>query len=210
MLDGMEVIPSKDSILPLSAPLSEIPLASRVRSTWLASSFRSVREIGRIDQYLVHLPREYHEHMLSSVPGLWLPIDVAIAHYEACNKLDLSNPQRIDIGIAATRHAHQSIIGVALRAAHASGLTPWAIIPQFHRIWQHAFVGGAVSVHRLGPKEIRLEIVAWPCARVDYCRVATRGVLLGFIQLFCKCAYVHELPERRVVDTMLSFRIAWV
>src|SRR4051812_48379355 len=61
----------------------------RFRSTWLASSLRSLRERGLIDAYVQHLPREHHEAILSSVAGTWLPIATGMAHYRACDALSL-------------------------------------------------------------------------------------------------------------------------
>ena len=198
-------------ILSLPAALADVPLATAVRSTWLASSLRTVREVSGlpIETYLAHLSPDDRVAMLGLVPGQWLPIALAMAHYRACDRLQLSNEAKVEIGFGAARHAHQSLIGVVLRAAKASGVTPWTIVPQLGRVWKGAFVGSAVGATRLGPKELRMEFVGWPCASVDYCRVATRGVLRGFFELFCQRAYVTEEPARRQAETMLSFRISW-
>jgi hypothetical protein len=204
--------PGEEVIVPLPCALADVPLATAVRSTWLASSLRTVREVGgvRLEDYLSHLSPPDRDAMIALVPGQWLPIELAMAHYRACDRLPLSTDLRIEIGIGAARHAHQSFFGVFLRAAKASGLTPWTIVPQFSRVWRGAFIGSALAAYKLGPKELRVEFVGWPCAKVDYCRVATRGVLRGFIELFCQRAYVVEQPERRLADTTLSFRVSWV
>ncbi len=47
---------------------------------------------------------------------------------------------------------------------------------------------------RTSPKDARVEIGGWTCARTTYCRVAMRGVLQGLTQLFCERAYVREVP----------------
>ena len=190
---------------------AEIPLATHVRSTWLASSLRTVRDVSGLPMaaYLELLSPEDSAAMLGLVPGQWLPIALAMAHYHACDRLPLSNEAKVAIGIGAARHAHQSFFGVVLRAAKASGVTPWTLAPQLGRVWKGSFMGSALGITKLGPKELRIEFVGWPCASVDYCRIATRGVLRGFFELFCQKAYVTEEPARRLAETMLSFRVSW-
>jgi len=122
--------------------------------------------------YLRHLPEEYHDRVKSSVAGVWFPIDVAMAHYEACDLLGLSTAEQLEIGRTVTQFAHRTSYSLALRLATEVGVTPWACFAMQHRLWQQVWVGGAVATFKLGPKEARVEIVGWPCSRITYCRTA--------------------------------------
>jgi hypothetical protein len=59
-----------------------------------------------------------------------------------------------------------------------------------------------------GGKEARVEIVGWPCARIAYCRVAMRGLLVGQTELFCTKAYASEVTSL-CTATSLAYRVAW-
>src|SRR3954470_3313458 len=86
---------------PVPAPL--VREATQFRSTWLTSSLRALRERQLLDPYFAHLPRSLHETVRASVAGTWLPIDVALAHYEACDSLKLPLSEQLAMGREVTR-----------------------------------------------------------------------------------------------------------
>ena len=197
-----------EPFLPLPGARGAIPMASEFRSTWLTTSVRALKERGHLDGYLAALPTEHHAPVLDSVAGIWLPVKVALAHYEALDSLALPVTEQIDMGLDVTRGVHGTVLGTLVRLATGAGVSPWTAFGNLQRLWERIWVGGAVGVWTLGPKEARLEIVAWPCARVPYCRVGLRGVILGLTELFCKKAYVHDLP-RQWTGTSVAYRIQW-
>lgn len=198
----------EEVFLPFPAPRASIAPASSFRSTWLSASVRSLRERGLLDRYLAHLPAELHDPILATVVGVWLPTSVAVAHYEACDALGLTQNEQVEIGREVSRNVHGTILGTVVRLATQAGVSPWSAFGTFGRLWDRIWVGGAVGVFKLGPKDARIEIIGWPCARVPYCRVAMRGVMLGLTELFCQKAYVHEVPKL-CTPTTLGYRIQW-
>ena len=74
-------------MVPFHGPRAVMGMVRQVRSTLLASSLRSIRLRGRFDDYAKVLDPKYKEDVLSSVAGVWLPLEVAAAHYEACDRL---------------------------------------------------------------------------------------------------------------------------
>jgi hypothetical protein len=162
------------------------------RSTWLTSSLRALKERGRLNEYLAHLPKRHHEVVLSTVVGVWLPVDVAIAHYEACDALRLHPSEIISIGRQAADQVHGTVLATFVRLARGAGVTPWTVLLRLHDLWSRIWLGGGVCVVRLGPKEARIEIEGWPCAGSSYCRTAMRGVLPAVAELFCAKSYARE------------------
>ncbi len=198
----------EEAIIPLAVPKHLVPPAARFRSTWLTSSLRSLRERGRLDDYLARLPREHHASVLESVAGVWLPTEVALCHYEACDGLGLAEKDVMEIGAEVTKRAHGTVIDTVVKLGTGMGVTPWTILAQLQKLWDRIWVGGAVAVYKLGPKEARVEIVSWPCARIRYCQIAMRGVLQGVVEFFCRRAYVHEVKSM-MSSTSLAYRIQW-
>jgi hypothetical protein len=181
----------------------------KVKGTWLASSLRGVRSHGRMDAYLARLPVEHHEVIRETVVSDWHPIAILMAHYAACDQLDVPPSEIVQLGVEATRHAHGGVLGMAARlAVGTAAVTPWTIAGQVQKLWDRIFIGGGVSVSKLGPKEARFDIAGFPCCRYRYCRTGMRGVVLGLTELFCTKAYVHEVPGAQTPNAA-GFRVAW-
>ncbi len=206
--------------LAFPVPRHLVAQATQFRSTWLSASLRSLRERNLLASYLEHLPRQHHEAMLQAVVGVWLPIEVAMAHYEACDALALSEKDIVTIGTEASDRAQGTMLGTATKLAAGAGVTPWTLFAQLQRLWERIWIGGAVGVFSVTPagpdglppsgsgKEAQVEIVGWPCARIPYCRVAMRGVCLGMTELFCRRAFAHEISEGCTAST-LAYRLEW-
>jgi hypothetical protein len=198
----------EETLVPLPAPRAQIASATRFRSTWIVSSLDALREAGHFDRYLIKLGFENRDAILETVAGAWLPMATARAHYDACDRLGLTSEQQLAMGRAVGKRTQASIMSTVVKAARGIGITPWAILPQMPRLWMRGVDGGsAAAIHRLGPKEARVEFVACELLDVQYFRNAIRGVLLGSSTLFCERGYVHELPQRRAGD--VAFRLQW-
>jgi hypothetical protein len=198
----------EETIVPFAVPRDEVALVTEFRSAWLHSSLRSLRSHGLFDRYVTFLPSRHRETVLGSGIGVWLPSDVAVAHYAACEQLELDVSTQIAIGAEVAQRVHGTILSIAVKLAHEAGATPWTVLGQFGRLWAHIWVGGAVGVFKLGPKEARLEVLGWQCSKFDYCKHGILGVTQGLIQLFCRKVYLREVP-RLCTPTSLGYRVAW-
>jgi hypothetical protein len=209
-LRPMDSRPAADAeaFVPFETPRGRVPLARSFRSTWLVSSMAALRERGLIERYFAGLPGKYHEVVVASVAGVWLPVEVAVAHYEACEALHLPQEEVVAIGRQVTELVHKTSYSLAIRLVKEAGVTPWACLALQKRLWQRVWEGGDVAVFKLGPKEARVEIAGWPCSRVPYCRRALRGLLIGQSELFCRRAYASEIAHLCTATT-LGYRIAW-
>jgi hypothetical protein len=194
-----------ETVLPLPTPLVA---ARHARSTVLLGSMAVVREAGRFDEYSARLPAEHREMLLGAIAGSWIPIDAALAHYETCEALNLPVDQQVQNGKAVFDKTRGTLLGTMLRMARESGISPWNVIPYFQRFWERGYDGGGLTVVRLGPKEARMDIVAFRLCDCRYYRNAVRGLTVGVLELFCTKAYVTERPGSRQASSM-SMRMQW-
>lgn len=194
---------------PNGATRATVAEARQFRATWLAGSLRALRERGHSDRYLELLPKTYRDAVLTSVAGTWLPTEVCVAHYAACDKLGLSTAELIEIGREVTRQVHGTVLGFIVRIAKGAGVTPWTVITKLPELWDRIWIGGGVSAIKLGPKEARVEIAGWACSGTHYCRVAMRGVCAALLELFCERAYANEVTAL-CTPTTLGYRLSWV
>jgi hypothetical protein len=195
-------------IVPFSQPRDKLPLASRVRSTLIASSVRSVREHGFYDAYLDKLDPAWRATILDAVAGVWLPIDAGIAHYRACDALGLSAGEQMEIGREVGDRIQKTFLASMVRAARGIGVTPWNAFQFGTRLYERQFEGGGVCVVKLGPKEARCEVVCNPAAVTGHFRNGFRGLTQAGVELFSTKAYVVELSKLGT-DTSFVLRGSW-
>jgi hypothetical protein len=199
----------EEEVLPFPAAHRDlVPPATHVKGTWLAASLRGVRNEGHEAAYLANLEPPYAAAILHAAYKEWIPIDVLIAHYAACDTLALPPFKLVALGVDATRHAQGSVVGMVAKLARSAEVTPWPVLAQLQRLWDRVIKGGGIAVTKLGAKEARVEVVGFPVCRYRHCRIGIRGVLTGMTEMFCTKAYVLELPAW--TDDAGAMRIAWV
>jgi hypothetical protein len=197
--------PEEEVILPFPTP---VVAARNARSTILLASIASIREAGRFDEYTALLPAPSRDVLLDAVAGAWIPIEVAFSHYEACEALNLPVDQQVANGRMTFDKTRGTLMGTLVRMAKAGGMTPWTVYPYFQRFWERAYDGGAVRVVKVGPKEARLELVAFRLNDSRYFRHALRGLVMGVTELFCTKSYITEKTRARAPGTV-SYRMQW-
>jgi hypothetical protein len=172
-------------------------------------SVASIREAGRFDEYAARLPAAHRDAILGAIAGSWIPIDIALAHYETCELLGLPAEQQVINGRYTFDKTRGTLLGTMVRmAARESGMTPWEVIPYYQRFWERGYDGGGISVTKLGPKEARFDLVQFRLCECRYYRNALRGLAMGVLELFCTKAYVTERPGMRPPGSV-SLRFQW-
>ena len=208
MSSGTQRLDSSEAIVPFPCARADVPTATHIRSTVIASSLSALKERGHYDAYLAQLGPAHRDEILASVAGVWLPIATGVAHYEACDRLRLPASELVALGGHAGDRTMKSPLSVAVKLAKETGVSPWSMFAQARRFWERSFQGSAMGVFKLGPKEARVEIVAWPLSRIEYNRVSMRGILGSLAQPFCARVYVSELAAI-ASPTTCGFRVAW-
>jgi hypothetical protein len=187
---------------------SPLQRVTSVRSTLLQASLESLRQRNLLERYTALLPERHHEAILRTLAATWLPIEVGIAHYRACESLDLLEHEQIDIGGDVGRRVQRSALSTIARASRAAGVTPWLGLGSIDRLWSRLMQGGGVCVAKLGPKDARIVFDAVPLAQFRYFRNGFRGLILAAAELFSKRAYVHVI-HHQCGPMRLEYRLSW-
>jgi hypothetical protein len=197
----------REPVVPLRHPRGQAPLVTRVRSALLLSSVRSLRARGLFDSYLQRLPSALHEPILGAVAGTWIDVDIAAAHYRACDALNLTVTQQLEMGGAVGDAISGTFLRTAFNIARTAGVTPWTALKQYTKLWERIFDGGDVEVDKLGPKEALVQMYGLPLFSIPYIRVAVRGMHQTGFMLFCTKCYMTDLGS---TPTSHAYRAAWV
>ncbi|HEY8088070.1 MAG TPA: DUF2378 family protein [Polyangiaceae bacterium] len=191
------IVPFREDVVPLRAG----------RSTLLVSAQSVFRVDGTFERYAANLPDDTRDAVLHMVVGDWLPTEVLLAHYRACDALGLSQRQAAEYGRTVLGKTRETWMGTMALVAREAGATPWTLIEQFQRFWDRAYQGGAIRVVKTGPKDARCEVVEVPLCDVAYYRHATLGLIAATLELFTRKAYVSQVPFRS--PGAMTFRMQW-
>jgi hypothetical protein len=199
----------EDVFLSFPAPAEALPAVSHCKSTLLVSSLRVLRERGYFEQYRDRLDPQFHDAVLSTVAGVWVPIAAAVAHYRAVDSLGLTAREQASLGAAASERLGKSVFATIATLAKTSGVTPWTGLRHFQRFFERFFVGGGTQVLKLGPKDARIDIVGLPLLDIPYFVNGYRVLIetLG-VPFFCQKLYVTIVP--RFEPGSVAFRASWV
>jgi len=181
----------------------------RVRSTLICSGLTELRQRGLFDTYVERLPPETREIIVTSVAGLWLPVDVALDHFRAVESLGLSADVAFEIGAGSGKRIQQSVLSTLVRLAAGAGANPRTVFQNYGRLWSRIFDGGTFQIDHHGPKDAVIEYSNLPPCQFSYFRNAFRGANDAGLRLFTRVVYVRELGGRATDDGM-ALRVSWV
>jgi hypothetical protein len=191
----------------VALPASVAPLR-HVRSTLLIGSLATVDEAGYGAVYRQHVPEDALRTIESSVAGMWLPLEIARAHYLACEELGVSAESAATLGRSTLARTKTLLLGTAVAMARNAGVTPWTILTHAQRFWARGCDGGAFGVVQKGPKEALIQLVDCPLVEIRYFRHGLRGLVTGILELVCRKAYLHDerVPHP---ETSAVYRAQW-
>jgi hypothetical protein len=189
-------------------PRGAAPPVTEIRSTLVSASLQGLRHMGWEERYYKELPREMHDTMRLLTPGVWIPIATGVAHYGACDRMNLSAEEKARIGKHVSMQTQKTFVGTLGGMVGRAGGTPWTLFAQAHRIWARMFVGGDHCVYKVGPKDALVCITGCPLFRFPYFRGALRHYYAALAHLVSHTVHARETTDERA-ETSLSIRFSW-
>jgi hypothetical protein len=197
-------------LLAFPRPRGVLEVPRRYRASWISSSIQTLRRHGHYTRYRTLLDDHAREALTELPASAWISSELVVAHYDACDRLQLDASALATLGVETTRLAIGNTLHLALRLATGAGLvSPWTLLAQAQRLMSMICEGSGVEVTRLGPKEARVDVAAFPLARFAYNRAAMRGILLAGLEPFCQRVYASVVSvDPHASD--VTFRASWV
>jgi hypothetical protein len=192
------------------APREQVPLVSSVRGTVIIASLRGLKRAGLEARYLAALGRRHHDVVTSITAGVWLPVEFAIAHYEACEALALDRKTIDAIGAESGRIINETFLTVLTKLSKESGASPTFAVSYCNKLMARTWRGSSMAGWKIGPKDARIEWIQQPLARIPYFRAAFGSFSQAICKMFASTLYVRELPQRASHPNEVGYRISWV
>jgi hypothetical protein len=182
---------------------------SRVRSTLLLGSLHALRSRGHGDAYLTNIDATAAATILGVAVPQWLPIQIAEAHYSACDAIGLTVDEMLKIGAIVAPTA-ASGVRVILQAARTTGATPWTVLERAPLYWGRMYDGSALSVAKTGPKDATIVIRRNSLARFAYWRTGLRGIIVELARALSTTAIAREVGSITVTHDTVTYALSWV
>ena len=187
---------------------SPIGLAEEVRSTLIISGIQELRARGHFTRYVDVLSPEMREQILGLAAGMWVPIDLAVAHYTAIDGLGLDDSEIQSIGADVAnrtwKHVHSPVVARAKRI----GPRPWEALSHAHETIELNWRGSDARIFRESPNQALYEWAGQPCASIPYF-VTSFGAFMGaLVGLFAERAQ-HFILSDRCTPTSIAVRLLW-
>jgi hypothetical protein len=201
--------PREEVLIPFPDTLATEPSTTHCRGTLLTASFNAVKSHGHLERYLQALSPKYVDPITTATATEWIPMDVVLAHYRACEALDLSAEETLGLGGTVVMNLQRTFIGGALKKATVeAGVSPLFGLQKFASVYYRTMKGGGGRIVRMGPKDVRMEFVGQPLASVRYFRVSYRGFIHAGCAFFARRVVVAELAAY-LSPTTCAYRVAW-
>lgn len=104
------------------------------------------------------------EDILARLDPGWLPVELAVAHYQALDPLNLSLEQIDTLAKNVGERIQNTVLVSAAKRTRDSDFDIWSEAPSFHRMWSRLYQGGSVQIRKLGPRQQLNEVaflLAW-------------------------------------------------
>jgi hypothetical protein len=186
------------------------PSVKQVRSTLISSSVQTLREYALFERYLAALPKRFHDDILLTIAPTWLPVDVAMAHYGACDALGLTDQDLERIGESVSGRIMGTFLGTIVRSSRNVGATPLIPLRQYDRLWSRLMSGGSCLVKQTGPKDADVQSHGVPMFEYRYFRVAYHGVVRGSLGMFAKKVLTRSLAGTGGNPHVIFTGVSWV
>ena len=164
---GEILIPHDEDFQPLMA----------VRNTVLQASLGELREAGYFERYASNIAPSVLQELSSNLAPSWVPIELADAHYEACDRMGLNAEELQRIGHAVGVRVRQTSIVVADNRTSNAPVDVWTIVGQLHRVWKRVYQGGSVQIVKIGPREELIELRGHSLYRHPYFRFGSLAAI---------------------------------
>lgn len=175
--------------------------ATHVRTTLLQASLRSVRRFGNFQRWEAFIDPLYRDTILEAIAPAWLPIEVGLAHYRACDRFGLDDDELDKIGQGTGEKLQGTLLGVASKLARSAGVTPEAMAQCFGKLWPRLCMGGSCQFTAPRPGEIVVELRSAVLTKSRYFRGNFPGHARAGAQLIGQTiSQIKMLPYDESVD----------
>lgn len=180
-----------------------------VRNTVLQASLGELREAGYYERYASNIDPTMLRELSSNLAPSWVPIDLADAHYAACDGMCLNAEELHRLGQAVGVRVRQTSIVVASDTTANGPVDVWTIVGQLHRVWKRLYLGGSVQIVKLGPREELIELRGHTLYRHSYFRHGSLAAITAAHEAVGARIEMNRIVRYDARTHEIVFHMAW-
>jgi len=181
-----------------------------VRRMLVLSSIAGLEEVGLYDRYSAHIDSTTLTSILEMIGPGWMPVELAKSHYEACDRMQLTDAQIQEMGFRAGNKMSGSLLVAGTQAPGGTAeRSPWELVGAYSRMGRRIYEGSSSQYVKLGPNKLLIEHIGNPLFSIHYFRLAHSSFMRGtFRSLGVEIADVIYSPYRPD-PPRIEARLAW-
>lgn len=180
---------------------------SAVRRMLVHSSIAELQELGLYDRYCTVIPPASLERIHALIGPGWMPVELALDHYAACDRLRLDDKVILDCGLRAGDNMGRALLVAG--TTNETGGSPWSLVGAYSRMGRRIYEGCSAQYVKVGPNMLQIEHLQNPLFSYHYYRVAHGGFLRqSFSSLGVKVTnvvFTRYRPEKEQIEVQISW-----
>jgi hypothetical protein len=180
-----------------------------IRNVVIQSSLAELKAHGHYERYTPLIAPDALEQLTANVGPGWVALQLALLHYEACDKLGLSPEQFSELGAGVGDRVQDTVLVSSAKKERPDNTDPWQFEGQLHRMWPRVFQGGSVQVVKLNAKCKLLEERGFVLTRYHYYRQAHLAALRAAHTALGTSVSLLKVDSYDALRDELVVRIAW-
>ena len=143
-----------------------------LKAALLHTSIGQLKSHDHYERYLALVDPTVPERIMSTLAMSWIPIELSLAHYQACDNLMLSVEAINGLGTDVGDRMQLTSLAASARSTDERNDAIWEHVGALHRMWARHYQGGSVRVVKLGPHDMQLEQRGFVLNQFRYYRCA--------------------------------------
>jgi hypothetical protein len=149
-----------------------------VRRMLVHSSIAELGVLGVYDRYCENIQRGSLDRIKELIGPGWMPVELALEHYAACDKLQLRDDAIFQMGVrAGDKTGSALLVAGAQPRVEMKDRTPWPLLQAFARMGRRIYDGASAQYTKTGLNSLQIEYYGNPLFSFHYYRVAHRGFM---------------------------------
>jgi hypothetical protein len=181
-----------------------------MRNVVIQASLAELKAKGHYDRYVQLIAPAALEQLTASLAPGWIPVELALSHYEACEKLKLSSDEFAAIGKKVGDRVQDTVLVSSAKKVRGATFDLWTAVPSLHRMWPRLFQGGSVQVVKVGPRAKLVEQTGFRLNRYNYYRQGQLGALRATYSALGARVTTASIESYSAARDELLLRVEWV
>jgi len=141
------------------------------------SSLADLQQRGLFEQYCALIDPQALASINELIGPGWMPVELAIDHYTARDKLGLGRDEVYAAGVRAGGKMGEALLVAGSQLGAHVERSPWTIVNAFSRLGRRLYEGGSSQFVKLAENKLLIEYRGNPLFALGYYRTAHTGFM---------------------------------